>query len=164
MNDPVAASDGTVTVTLMVHDALSEPAGPRLAPDNVRKPVPEIDEPVPQTSFIGNPVATSPETTVLRSSVKARSFTAAESSRLVMVNVSVWVLPATRSAANALARLKVLTLSMSLAGSPVTAKAPMSPVTSDVEFRNSLPASGPAGTLTANTILQLPAADRVPPA
>ena len=84
---PASADSGTSKSTSMVHDS----SGPRLPPVNVSEEVPLIEEPEPQTSVSGRPVATRPVITASRSSVKRRSETPLASSLLVMVNESTGV-------------------------------------------------------------------------
>lgn len=65
--EPTVAVNGTWRVTVKVQ--VSVP--PRVPAVKRRVPVPLIDEPEPQMSFWGNPVATRPGMTALRSSEKA---------------------------------------------------------------------------------------------
>lgn len=85
-NAPPGTSTGTEKVQL--------PPGESVPPEKVRLVVPEIDDPTPQTSVKGRPVAARPAITALRSSVKPIFVASAEAAALCSrVNSRVTVPP-----------------------------------------------------------------------
>ena len=130
---PTAAEPGTWSVTLKAQDA----PGASVPPVKFNELVPLICEPAPQTSFIGSPVATSPESVASRSSVKAIPVASVvELGSCVSVNSSVTVSPgSTGSSVNSLRRLGPATITRSsAAGSPTTDSPPTVAVTGVVTF------------------------------
>jgi hypothetical protein len=89
LNDPGAADDGTSRSTLKEQ----LPPAARFPPMRLNEEVPEIVEPAPHTSLSGKPVATKPEMTASKSSLKDKRVNGAES-LLVMMNCSVVLPPA----------------------------------------------------------------------
>ena len=159
---PAGAEAGTCTGTLKVQDVPDAKA----PPVRVRRPAPEIWEPVPQTSFIGRPVATRPASAASRSSVNVIAVALDAPSRLVIVNSSVAGSPGfTGSSVKDLLIDRLCpekTSRSSIAAGPVTGNPPMSPVTWLVRLVCA-PAGAAAGTCTGTLKVHDPPAGSVPP-
>src|SRR6056297_15586 len=156
---PSGVPAGSCSVTSKVHEV----SAARLPPCNSRKAVPPSEEPGPQTSAAGSPVATRPETTSSRSSKNRMPVASSTGLMLSMVKRNITVPPGSAgSSTNDLSSVRPATRRSATAALPTTGSPATVEITLDVVLV-CVPGAAVAGTWSVTANVQVSPGTRLPP-